>query len=150
MKNGLALSYIAGFLVVTASFVVGYFAPTTLDLASITKGAKVQLVGPFSELEMLNRAVNAVEDEVGTDVKLTVQQQARGDISEQYVVSIDGTIARTESPLKEYGYVITVDDGTKNPLATSVLEYKIPNKYYALVRENVDGGYDVKTYKLRE
>ena len=66
------------------------------------------------------------------------------------MVSLNGTIVPVENPLLEYSFIITVDDGKKNPLATSVIDRETPEQYYVLARENLDGEFDIKTYRLHD
>lgn len=142
--------YFKGSLIVILAFLIGFFLPKYISSDSISRGGRVQLVGPIQKLGVLEKVLDKIEEDVGEDTHLVVEEWGKGKDKNQYMVSLDGTIASVENPLQEYGFIITVDDGQKSPLATSVINREIPEQYYALARENLDGEFDVKVYRLHD
>jgi hypothetical protein len=142
--------YLKSALIVVIAFLVGFFLSSYADIPDVSRGGRVQLVGVFQQLDILEQAIQSIENIVGTESTLIVEEQVQGPIQSQYMVSIDGTLAPVEQPLQEYGYIVTVADGQSNPYTTSVISGILPVQYYVLVRELIEGGFDINTYLLHD
>jgi hypothetical protein len=100
----------------------------------------VSVIGPITNQNNINTVVKEMEKIIGKGAKIKVQQQTQGDAGLQFVVALDGTIASLESDeLKQFGYLVTVDEG-KNPYKSDLLNAEeSPNQYYALFEEDLLG-----------
>jgi hypothetical protein len=131
--------YLRGALIVSMAFLLGFFAPRLWAEYGEDK-TQVSVIGPITNQNNINTVVKEMEKIIGKGAKIKVQQQTQGDAGLQFVVALDGTIASLESDeLKQFGYLVTVDEG-KNPYKSDLLNAEeSPNQYYALFEEDLLG-----------
>ena len=146
-----ARKYFFAAVILIALFFAGYFAPGIID-QTFFQSTQVSVIGPIENQNLMNEAIQNVQKLTGKGYPMTVEEQAKGATSNQYVVSIDGTLDRLDGDeLKQVGFIITVDKTTKSIFWSNVTEPPVPEQYYALFEEDLQGKMQLKSInKLRE
>lgn len=143
--------YVVSALILIVLFFAGYFAPGIID-QTFFQSTQVSVIGPIENQNLMNEAIQNIQKLTGKGHPMTIEEQAKGPTSSQYVVSVDGTLDRLDGDeLKQVGFIVTVDTATRSIFWSNVTQPPEPEQYYALFEEDLQGKMQLKSInKLRE